>query len=195
MKNDFEWLAALLESDRSVRRFDGSAGVPATVLEKIVGLVRYCASARNAQPLRYRLVADDNEKEALFPLLGWAGYYEDWDGPEPEQRPGGYIVQLLDTTLASSCGCDDGLHLQAMTLGAATLGLGCCIIKSFNVVATSEILGLGQSLRPLHVLALGRPAECVRITEMPSDGNFRYFRDDKDCQCVPKRSLSDIIVR
>lgn len=155
----FSILKSLLESDRTIRRFDHSRPIGDDTLRRLVDLTRYCASGRNLQPLRYRLVSSPAECDALFPALAWAGYYKDWTGPEPSERPVAYLVQCLDTQLTNNCLCDDGLQLQAITLGAAALGIGGCIIKSFNRKILTDALRLPDHLTPLYVLALGYPAE------------------------------------
>lgn len=190
----FEILRQLLEADRSVRRFDASRRIDSQTLCELVALTRLCASGRNAQPLRYRLVTDENECRKLFPALAWAGYYKDWDGPDETQRPTAYLIQCLDTELGKDCLCDDGLQLQAITLGATAKGLSGCIIKAFNKTAVTEVLHISPRYLPRYVLALGYAAEKVRLVEMGSDGDFRYYRDSESTQCVPKRALNDIII-
>lgn len=189
--NSFEHL---LLADRSVRRFKSDVEIQRELLERLVGLTRYCASGRNLQPLRYRIVDSPEEKDAIFPLLKWAGYYTEWDGPELAQRPAAYLIQCLDTNLTENCLCDDGLHLQAITLGATALGLGACIIKAFNAPALTEVLDLPEQLKPLYVLALGVPDEETMIVPM-ADGDYKYFRNEADAQCVPKRSLEELIIK
>ena len=189
----FDDLKALLLTDRSVRRFDATKPIPRDTLLRLVELTRYCASGRNAQPLRYRLVTGEAERERIFPTLAWAGYYQDWDGPSPAERPTAYLVQCLDTELGNNCLCDDGLQLQAITLGVTALGLGGCIIKAFNAPALANALEIPERYAPRYVFALGVPAEKVHIVEM-KDGDFKYYRDANDDQCVPKRSLSELII-
>lgn len=193
-QNDFDILRSLLERDRSTRRFKTGISIPDDTLKEIVSLTTLCASGRNLQPLRYRLVTDADERDRLFPSLQWAGYYKDWDGPEEHQRPSAYIVQCLDTRLTKALLCDDGLNLQAITLGAIAKGISSCIIKAFNAVAVSEALSLPDCFKPLYVLALGVADEKVRIVPMRQDDDYRYYRDDTDAQCVPKRSLDDILI-
>lgn len=190
----FSILKSLLEADRSIRRFDHSRPIGDDTLRKLVDLTRYCASGRNLQPLRYRIVSTEAECEALYPLLAWAGYYKDWDGPAPAERPTAYLVQCLDTQLTNNCLCDDGLQLQAITLGATALGIGGCIIKSFRKNELTEHLRLPSNLEPLYVLALGYPSETARIVPLPADGDIRYFRDSSDIQSVPKRPLPDLLI-
>lgn len=191
----FEEIRSLLERDRSVRRFDQNSPVSREDLKNLVSLTRLCASGRNLQPLRYRIVDSREECDRLFPLLNWAGYLTEWDGPEEGERPAAYLVQCLDTELSKNLLCDDGLQLQAITLGATALGLGGCIIKSFNIPETARVLGLPTRLQPRYVLALGYPREEVRLetTDGSADADIRYWRDSEGVHHVPKRPLSEIL--
>lgn len=165
-------------------------------LVKLVELARYCASGRNIQPLKYRIVHTPEECAEVYPHLKWAGYLPDWDGPEPAERPTAYLIQCLDTSITPDCLCDDGLQLEAITLGATEKGLGGCIIKAFNPMAISKVLSLAENLKPLYVLALGYLVEKVEIVEMDeatSEG-YKYYRDGNGVHYVPKRALESLIV-
>lgn len=193
MKDLYFELKDLLLKNRSYRRFQGGVEIERNKLEKIVELVRLCASGRNAQPLKYLIVNKKEDCDKLFPNLKWAGYYKDWDGPSQSQLPSAYIIQCLDNDIAKNPMADDGLQLEAITLGATSLGFGCCIIKSFNVKEVSSIFDLAPNILPLHVVAIGVPAEVVELVEI-KNGDFKYYRDDKDHQCVPKRSLQELLI-
>lgn len=196
MENKFEILTELLKKDRSYRRFDESYKIDFDTLKKLVGLTRYCASGRNLQPLKYYIVNKEEKCDQIFPLLKWAGYLTDWDGPEKGERPVAYLVQCLDTELTKNYLCDDGLQLQAITLGAIAEGLGCCIIKSFNVLKLKEVLSLSDNLSPLYVLAIGKPVEEVVIeeTEDDNDASIKYYRTTDGIHHVPKRPLGSLII-
>ena len=189
----FDELKALLTKDRSIRRFDDLRVIEPSMLTELVGLTRLCASGRNAQALKYRIVSGE-ECDPVFPHLKWAGYYKDWDGPEQSQRPVAYLVQCIDTEIAQNVLCDDGIQLQAITLGATALGIGCCIIKAFNAEKIATALAIPDRYKLNYVLALGYPAETAKIVDLPADGDFRYYRDAADCQCVPKRSVEALII-
>lgn len=165
-------------------------------MRRLVELTRFCASGRNAQPLRYRIVTAPEERESIFPALAWAGYYKDWAGPREGERPAGYLVQCLDTHLGNDCLCDDGIQLEAISLGAATQGLGCCIIKAFNAQKVAEALGIDARFKPRYVLALGVPAEQVVLEDMDGseDADFKYFRTPDGTHHVPKRPLGELII-
>lgn len=189
---DYDQLKELLKRDRSVRRFIEDKRIETITLERLVELTRFCGSGRNLQPLRYKLVAEEILCEAVFPLLAWAGYLPDWDGPEPGERPSAYIVQCLDTRLIKNCLCDDGLQLQAITLGATALGLGGCIIKSFNAGKLREVLGIPDWAEIRYVYALGYPRETVVIED--SDTEIKYYRTPDGTHHVPKRSLHSLLL-
>ena len=193
----FDTLRTLLAKDRSVRRFRQNERITDTTLAELVGLTRLCASGRNLQPLKYRLVSSAEECAAVYPLLAWAGYLTDWDGPAEGERPAAYIIQCLDTSLTPNCLCDDGLHLQAVTLGACAKGIGGCIIKSFKAEKLHDTLGLDPSLKILYVLALGYPAEEIRIedTDGTPGADIRYYRSEDGIHHVPKRPLDELIVK
>lgn len=193
---DFESLRRLMKSDRSVRRFQESEEVSRETLERVVELVRYCPSGRNVQSLRYVIVTDETVKSSIFPLLKWAGYFRDWEGPGAGERPAAYLVQCLDTLYGDNCLCDDGLQLEALTLGLRSLGLAGCIIKSFDHIRLKELLGLDERFSPRYVVALGYPAEEVVIEDMSGDedADFKYFRTADGVHHVPKRRLEELII-
>lgn len=190
----FDSLKSLAKSARSVRRFVEADRIDNHSLLELVDLCRYAPSGRNAQPLKYRIVSDIQECETLFPLLKWAGYLTDWDGPEPGERPSAYIVQCLDTEIAANQMCDDGLQLELLTLGAKAMGLGGCIIKAFDSAALADVLQLHPALKPLHVYALGVPAEEVIVRDLGPEGDIRYWRDRNGRHNVPKRSLDELVI-
>lgn len=194
---EFNDLKNLMMSDRTVRRFRESERIPVETLEKVVELVRYCPSGRNAQPLRYVIVTSEDDKEKVYPLLKWAGYFSDWDGPEKGERPAAYIIQCLDTKYGNNCLCDDGLQLEALTLGLRTLGIAGCIIKAFDSIKLHEELRVGERYLPRYVLAVGYPAENVELEDMDGseDADFKYYRTPDGTHHVPKRPLSELILK
>ena len=166
-------------------------------LKEIVGLTRFCASGRNLQPLKYTIVNQKSQCDQIFTILKWAGYLTDWDGPKEGERPTAYIVQFLDTNITKNPLCDEGLQLQAITLGAVAMGYGACIIKSFNVAKLQEILGTDGYLQPTYVVALGKPVEKVVIENLTisSEEGIKYYRDTDGTHHVPKRTLDEILVK
>lgn len=187
-------LKDLLQRNRSYRRFYQEVRLEEEELREWVGLTRWCASARNAQPLKYALVCSEAECARVFPHLAWAGYLADWAGPEEGERPAAYLIQLLDTRIAANCLCDDGLQIQAIMLAAVEKGYGGCIVKAFKDKALREVLQLPEELKINYVLALGKPKEQV-VTEPMQGEHFRYWRDAAGIHHVPKRGTDTLIYR
>ena len=187
-------LKELLIKNRSYRRFKQSEKISDNELQEIVELATLCASGRNLQPLKYKLVNNDAICAALFKQLSWAGYLTDWTGPEEGERPVAYIVQCLDESLTKNPLCDEGLQLEVLTLGATAKGYGTCIIKSFNVSKVRELLELPPFLTPTYIVALGIPVEEV-VLERIVDDDVKYWRDERGIHHVPKRGVEEILVK
>ena len=185
---------ALVTGSRTRRVFDESRPLDVATLESLVELARLTPSGMNRQPLKYVVVADAPLCGEIFPLLGWAGYLRDWSGPAEGERPTGYIVVLLDRTIADSPGCDHGIASQTIMLGAQAAGLGGCMIGTVNRKKLAKALDLSDTFEVLLVLALGVPVEEVVIEPLPSDGKIEYWRGTDGRHHVPKRSLDELIV-
>ena len=187
-------ISELVEANRSCRRFYEDHQVALKTLEELVDLARLSASGANFKPLKYILACQPDVNAEIFACLAWAGYLKDWPGPEPGERPSGYIVILGDTTISKEFGVDHGIAGQSMLLGARDKGLAGCMLGSINRKDLRPILNIESHLKILLVLAIGKPKEKVVIETVGADGNIRYWRDAQAVHHVPKRALTDIIV-
>lgn len=178
---------------RSYRRFHQEEDVTSADLNIIADAARLSPSGRNIQALKFLISNDRKLNARIFPTLSWAGYLTDWPGPEEGERPAAYIVQLLDTELASATLCDEGITAQSMLLQATELGYGGCIIAAVKREELHRILDIPEHLKILNVIALGRPKEQVEIEEM-KDGQYRYWRTPDGIHHVPKRPLAEITI-
>lgn len=183
----------LLLKNRSYRRYFQSVRISSDELKELVGLTRFCASGRNAQPLKYRLVNDEMVCGEVFKTLAWAGYLTDWDGPVEGERPSAYLIQLLDTTIVENCLCDDGIQAQTILLGAVEKGYGGCLVKAFKNEELRAALQLPEHLKIMYVIALGKPKETVVTDDMAGD-DYKYWREKDGTHHVPKRKPEDLIV-
>ncbi len=187
-------ISELVEANRSCRRFYEDHQVELKTLEELVDLARLSASSANLQPLKYILACRPDVNAEIFACLAWAGYLKDWPGPDPGERPSGYIVILGDTTISKEFGVDHGIAGQSMLLGAREKGLAGCMIASINRKDLRPLLNIESHLKILLVLAIGKPKEEVVIETVGPDGNIRYWRDAEAVHHVPKRPLQEIIV-
>lgn len=186
----------LLIKNRSYRRFDESFEISYDSLYDLVKLARLTPSSVNWQPLRFVLVNKKEKNDELFPNLSWAGLLKEWKGPAEGERPSAYIIILCDNTVAGNMKTDVGIVAQTMMLGAAEKGLGGCMIGSVNRENVARIFDIDTQRYSIElVLALGKPAETVKIVDIPENGSTAYYRDENDIHCVPKRAIDDFIIR
>ncbi len=191
-------LKELIRNTRSIRRFKQEPAPSMADLESLIELARLAPAASNKQPLKYVLVRDPDLLPQVFDCLKWAGYLTDWPGPAPEERPTAYIVFLNDTAISGEASVhliDLGLAAQNIVLGAREMGFGACLLGSVDRPRLAEILGVPEGLRIELVAALGAPGEEVRLTASGKDGDIRYWRGEDDVHYVPKRPLSELIVK
>ncbi len=188
-------LKELVRANRSYRRFHQDVPVNLETLELLIDLARLSASGANRQPLKYVLCCDPQVNERVFPLLAWAGYLKDWDGPVEGERPAAYIVILGDTEVSTSFGVDHGIAAQSIMLGAVEQGLGGCMIASVKWKQLRQALDIPERYEVLLVLALGTPQEEVVVEDVGPEGDIRYYRDEAGVHHVPKRPLAELILK
>ncbi len=184
----------LVQRNRSYRRFDESRPVERSFLVELVDLVRHTPSAANRQPLKYMVACTAEENERVFPHLRWAGALTDWSGPEPGERPTGYVVILGDGTLSKQVRWDDAIVAQTMLLAAVERGLGGCMIGSIDRDGLRSALEIPEHLEILLVVALGTPAERVVLHDEASPEPRPYWRDEAGVHHVPKRGLDEVLL-
>jgi nitroreductase len=183
----------LILKNRSYRRFYQDVKIDLNTLKDLVELSRLSASGANIQPLKYILSCEPEKNQLIFKTLAWAAYLKNWPGPEDGERPAAYIIVLGDKRLKESFGYDPGIAVQSMLLGAVEKGLGGCIIGSISRDSLRKDLNIPDQLEILLVIALGKPKETVVIEPLGSNGDIKYWRDDKGVHHVPKRSIEELI--
>ena len=194
---------ALVRRARTCRRFDESMRVPAEFLYELVDMAHLAPNGANAQRLRFHVVSGTDDCDRLFDELAWAGALKDWKGPEPGERPTGYIGVLAERAVpgkpaAPITEVDTGIAAQTMMLAArsATPEVAACMFKAFTPHAI-DAMGLDNDRYELKlVMAFGVPAEEQVIDPVDGnpDGSLNYWRDDQQVHHVPKRPLTDVLV-
>ena len=178
---------------RSYRRFDESDRIGRETLIRLVDMARLSASATNRQSLKYLVYDSVEDCTAIFPATAWAGYLKEWPGPEPGQRPSGYIILLRDLEINDPFGIDHGIAAQTIMFGATTMGYGGCMIGSIKKEMLRKTLGIADRYEILLVLALGRPTELIIIDDI-REGDFKYWREPDGTHHVPKRTLGETLL-
>jgi len=180
--------------NRSYRRFYEEEKMPMEDLKTLIDLARLSPSGANLQSIKYVLSNEEKTNELIFNELKWAGYLKDWNGPKKGERPAAYIVIVLDQSISKTCYWDHGIASQSILLGATEKGYGGCQFGAFNAEGIQKSLGLSAHLKPLVVIALGKPKEVVLLEDLDEEG-IKYYRDEEDVHHVPKRKLEDIILK
>ena len=188
----------LVRRNRSYRGYDESRKVSREELLRMVDCARLSASSVNMQPLKYYLACDEETVGRIQPLTGWAKNLPQLKLPHKGMYPTAFIVICQDRDIFDSLARfqkDVGIAAQTILLAAVEMGLGGCMIGSFEAGKVKEALHLSENLAPLLVVAIGKPAEEVVIKEIGPDEPTPYYRDANDVHYVPKRRLEDVIIK
>lgn len=184
----------LVSNTRSYRRFHEDHHISPEDLKDLIQLARLSPSAANLQVLRFALIHNTQDRDAIFPHLNWAGYLRYWNGPTPGERPSAYIIILTPVISTRYHLIDTGIAAQSIVLGATEKGLGACMIASVDKDKVHDSFGLPNDLEISLVIAFGKPAETIVIEDLTDPDDIEYWRDDDRIHHVPKRSLDDLIV-
>jgi nitroreductase len=123
-------------------------------------------------------------------LTKWAGALRDRHFPPEGHEPTAFVVICTKEDIFTR---DVGIAAQTIMLSAVEVGLGGCMIGSFDEEKLRELLGIPLELRPRLILALGRPDETV-VLEDAEENNLTYYRDEMDVHHVPKLKTEDMIL-
>ena len=188
-------LEKLVKENRSRRSFRADEKISHEILIELCEIARYTPAAMNLQPLKYRLVTEEQELSLMLANTRWASSLSQ-ELPPKGHAPTGYIVICHDTAITPTKPIfmiDVGIVAQTIMLAATERGLGGCIIGSGSAEKLSKILQISDGLVPMLVLGLGVPDETVVLTDA-KDGQVRYYRDENNVHYVPKRPLDELIL-
>ncbi|MCD8250034.1 MAG: nitroreductase family protein [Lachnospiraceae bacterium] len=190
-------LKELVLANRSYRGYDESRRITREELLEMVDCARLTASSVNHQPLKFCLVCEKEPVRKIQSYTQWAKGLRNLTLPHPGKCPTAFIVICLDVRIdpnAARYQRDVGVAAQTILLKSTEMGLGGCMIGSYNAAGVKEALALPEHLTPQLVIAIGKPAETVVLTEPGPDGSVAYYRDENDIHYVPKRALADIVL-
>ena len=186
----------MVKKNRSYRGFDESRRISREELMELVNCARLTPSAANKQPLRYDLIWEAEEVAATLPLTRWAAALPQRHLPDPGKGPTAFVVLLQETEWvkdAAACQRDVGIAAQTLLLAATEKELGGLMIGNFDRTGLVKLRNYPDHLVPQLVIALGKPAEQIVLTEVGESGSTSYYRDDQDVHYVPKRRLEEIL--
>lgn len=187
----------LNKKNRSYRNYDESVEVTRDQLESLVELTRFCPSSVNMQPFKYYLSCDAEANAKIQPLTKWARALQPAEIPKPGHCPTAFIVICHNAAVGPGVDRfwkDAGIVAQTIVLGATAMGLGGCLIGNFNPAQISQALQLPETLRPVLVVAIGKPDETIVLLDAEEGADINYFRDENDVHYVPKRTLKELLI-
>lgn len=187
----------LIKKSRSYRGFDPGRKVTKEEMDYMLECARFGPNSMNKQAIRFYIALDEETVSAIQPLTGWAKAMPQIQLPHPGKYPTAFVVICLDKTISDSVPMfirDASIAAQNMLLGATELGLGGCMLGSFQAGALRSLLKLPERFQPLLVVALGKPDETVVLTEARPGEDTAYYRDAQDVHYVPKRSARELII-
>ena len=190
-------LKDLLKASRSYRSFDPSAQISEELLLDWIDHTRYCPSSINMQMIKFRPVTSAEERKIMLSQTRWAGKLKDIKLPPEGHEPTAYIVVCTDSNVIGNAEAfqkDVGICAQTIMLAACEAGFGGCMIGSFSPDALASFLNLPSGITPALVLALGKPDECVLLTDEAEDESVTYYRN-QGTHYVQKRSLPHLIIK
>ncbi len=187
-------LSELITKNRSYRRFIEEKKLTQADLIELVRIARICPNAANLQTIRYYISTAQETNDILFDNIKWAGYLRYWDGPEPGERPTGYILIMAPANATNHHLIDTGIVAQSMLLRATEMGFGGCMIASINKDEVQARLILPEEYSISLAIAFGYPSETVVIDEVVDPDDIEYWRDDDGVHHVPKRKTEDLII-
>ena len=185
-----EGLATLLVKNRSTRGYDASYRVRIDQLRRIVAVNTKLASARNRQPLRFRLVTADEACKVL-PFIRMGAGLKELNLPLEGTEPNAFIIVCSTIEPRNSTFVDLGIAAQSMLLQAVEMGLNGLCIMDFDRQLLVDTLQLPYT--PLLVIAVGKSAEKARLIDINEGDDHSYYREN-GVHYVPKVVVEDLII-
>ena len=183
-------LNRLLLLNRSHRGYDQRRVVSADELRRIVSVNTRIPSARNQQCLRFRMVTAD-EAHLVLPHIKLGSALPDLHLPIEGTEPQAFIIVCSTIEENKWVDMDLGISAQSMLLKSTEMGLGGICIGAFNAQAITEAFALPYP--PLLIIAIGKGAEQIQLTEIAEGNSHTYYRKE-GIHYVPKVKLDDLLI-
>lgn len=183
-------LDSLMKKNRSWRGYDTRHSVSESDLKQIAAAATLAASGMNRQRLRLRLVTGCDAAAVLQHVRMGAALKEE-HLPHKGEEPGAFIVVCCTGEEDRIVDIDLGIAAENMLLKATEMGLGGLFILNFDAGAIRRTLEL--PLRPIAVIAIGKPAEKIFIVPVHAGADLNYYRKD-GVHFVPKLAVEDLLI-
>ncbi len=183
-------LDSLMKKNRSWRGYDTRHSVSESDLKQIAAAATLAASGMNRQRLRLRLITGSDAAAVLQHVRMGAALKEE-HLPHKGEEPGAFIVVCCTGEEDRIVDIDLGIAAENMLLKATEMGLGGLFILNFDADAIQRSLQL--PLKPIAVIAIGKPAEKIFIVPVHGGADLNYYRKD-GVHFVPKLAVEDLLI-
>ena len=178
---------------RTIRKFKNEA-IDKKLIIDIINGARVSPSAGNMQSLKYSIIDSEEERKAMFPLIKYAGYINDWN-PDFSETPASFIAVLNDTDIRKAGAlteCDCGIAMMAISLMAVEKGLDTCILGAIDRKRIAEVLNINSKYELMYLIGIGKSDQ--KSEQYDCSDNVKYTMDTDGNFNVPKRTLNDVII-
>ena len=183
----------LIKKRRTIRKFKNQK-ISTIQLKKYIDLARLAPSGANLQPLKYAIINSKEMVDKVFELTKWAGYLAPLYDPKENERPVCYIAVCADTEIrATGYELDAGAAIEHIILSALEDGVGACWLGAIDRPELKKLLSLEDNINIISLVALGYPDESPKDVGVSED--IKYYLDESETLCVPKRELKEIIIK
>lgn len=183
-------LGKLLLKNRSFRGYDSRFIVREDQLRRIIAVNTRIPSAHNQQVLRFRPVLAD-EAPKLLAHIHLGGALPELHLPLPGTEPNAFIICCSTVAENRYVDMDLGISAQSMLLQATEMGLNGLCIGAFDREPIRQAFALPW--KPLLILAIGKGAERIELTEIGTADDHAYYRAD-GTHYVPKVRIGELII-
>jgi nitroreductase len=165
-------VAEAIRGRRSVRQFEPRP-VARDVLVQLVEAGCWAPMASALQSVRYVIVTAERQLRKLGAaapgIIGRppAVIVLCDDVGETERRAGAWIVETTSKMQTGMCALN-------ITLEAHSLGLGTCMVASFNVSAVKKLLHVPNGVVPLLLVSVGYPAQSPAPPPRRIEGSYFF---------------------
>lgn len=181
----------LIVKRRTIRKFKQTP-IRREVLKKIINAGRLAPSAANLQFIEYLVVDKKELVKKIFPYTRWAGYLRGKGTPKGSERPGVYVIVLINKKRSIHPDLRDiGAAVENIQLAGLSFGIASCFIGSIDKIKLRKILGVPSNYIIDSVVALGYPKQKSKI--FCSKAAVKYKQDTRGNLIVPKRRLSQLL--
>lgn len=182
-----------IKSRRSIRKFKQDE-IGHGELMQLIDCARLAPYGANLQPLKFKIVTDEETRRKLYPLIKYAGYIPDWN-PTFDECPTAFIAIINDTQIkpTDKSECDSGAAIMSMCLAAEEMGLGTCWLGAIDRDGIKNVLALDDQFDITYMLGIGKSDQTGTVFDMTD--SIKYYFDDNENVHVPKRTLEEIVIK